>query len=175
MSIIYTHRGFPTEMDISSPAGSVYEAPEISDLYRTRMSQVRPDFETELTHIALLLREWKATKGFFIPSLLPSVRLSTSVQSFVAETALFLTKRITRRRVSFQDRALLMKRDTEVATRLPVFSKAETEAIEELSKMTPEAVIQKWVSSLGVDDLSSTMQLYVGDRTVATPLSSFPS
>jgi hypothetical protein len=167
MSIIYTHRGFPTEMDIQATPGSVYEAPEVSDIYRDRMDQSRPGFAEETDQIAILLREWKATQGFFIPSLMPNVRLGTSVQAFIAESALFLTKRITRRRVSFQDRALIMKHDIQVATRLPVFSAEEREAIVELANLTPEALIQKWVVLLGVDDLSCTMELYVGDRSVS--------
>ncbi|MNG10511.1 hypothetical protein D3C84_939840 [compost metagenome] len=87
------------------------------------------------------------------------------MQSFIAETALFLTKRITRRRVSFQDRGLLMKQDIAVATRLPTFTDDERAALTELSGMKPEVLIQFWITRLGLDDLSCSMQLYVGDRS----------
>lgn len=170
MTIVYTHRGMPTDMDIPASPGAVYEAPEISEIYRRRSEQNRPAFDLELAQVSVMLREWSATKGFFVPALMPNVRLGVSVASFIAETALYLTKRITRRRVSFQDRALLMKHDTTVATRLPVFTDEERNAVEELAGLTPEAVIHRWVNLLGVDDLSSTMQLYVGDRSISNVL-----
>lgn len=167
MNIVYTHRGFPALMAIAVSAEAVYEAPEISEIYRRRCEQNRPDFKLELDQLAIMQREWAATSGFFAAALSPTVRLGTSVQSFIAETALFLTKRITRRRVSFQDRALLLKHDTVVATRLPTFTPEEREAVEFLAAMLPEHLIQLWVTRLGVDDLSATLQLYVGDRTIA--------
>ena len=112
-----------------------------------------------------LLAEWTRTGGFFAAVLQPTVRVSGSVQSFIGETALFLTKRITRRRVSFQDRGMLMKQDLSVATRLPSFTDDERAAMTELAGMKPEVLVQFWITRLGVDDLSSSMQLYVGDRT----------
>lgn len=164
-NLVYTHRGFPCVMDIEISQGAVYEAPEVSKIYRERMQQTRAGFEIELDQVEMLLGEWTRTGGFFGPSLIPSVRLSGSVQSFIAETALFLTKRITRRRVSFQDRGMLMKQDIAVATRLPTFTDDERAALTELSGMKPEVLIQFWITRLGLDDLSCSMQLYVGDRS----------
>lgn len=167
MNIVYTHRGFPALLDIPVAPGAVYEAPEVSEIYRRRCEQTRPDFKTELAQISVMVREWFCTKGFFLAAINPAVRLGVAVQSFIAETALYLTKRITRRRVCFQDRALLLKHDTVVATRLPSFTADERKAVEELAAMAPEHLIQLWVDRLGVDDLSSTLQLYVGDRSTA--------
>lgn len=167
LNIVYTHRGFPALMDVAISAEAVYEAPEVSEIYRRRCEQTRPGFKEELDQIAILLREWTATNGFFLPALQPSVRLGGTVQAVIAETALYLTKRITRRRMMLQDRARMMKHDTAVAVRLPTFTPEERAAVEELANMTPEAVIQLWITRCGVDDLSSTLQLYVGDRTVA--------
>jgi hypothetical protein len=170
MNLVYTHRGFPALMDIQVSSGAVYEAPEISNIYRARCEQTRPGFDVELEQIRLLLAEWTRTGGFFQAALQPSVRLAGSIQSFIAETAMYLTKRITRRTICFQDRALLMKQDLEVATRLPTFTADERAALSELSSMKPEVIIQFWVTRLGVDDLSCSMQLYVGDRTIAALL-----
>lgn len=165
MNLVYTHRGFPAVMDIEATQGAVYEAPEISNIYRARCKQTRPGFVIELDQIEELLAEWTRTGGFFAAVLQPTVRVSGSVQSFIGETALFLTKRITRRRVSFQDRGMLMKQDLSVATRLPSFTDDERAAMTELAGMKPEVLVQFWITRLGVDDLSSSMQLYVGDRT----------
>jgi len=167
MRLVYTHRGFPTAMDVTSGVESIYESPAISDIYRRRMEQNRPDVALELVQIATMTKEWQATRGFFVPSLSPSVRISGAVASFIGETALYLTKQITRRRVSFQDRGLMIKADALVDARLPNFSKEERAAIEELSFLSTEEIIQMWVVNLGVDDLSQTLQLYVGDRSNA--------
>lgn len=167
MRIIYTHRGFPTAMDVSTSVEAIYESPAISDIYRRRMEQNRPGFAEELLQVATMTKEWQATRGFFLPSLSPSVRISGAVQSFIAETAMYLTKQITRRRVSFQDRGLMIKADALVSAQLPTFSKEERAVIEELSFLTAEEIIQMWVVNLGVDDLSQTLQLYVGDRSIA--------
>lgn len=164
-SVVYTHRGFPTLMAFAAPPESVYESPEVSDIYRERAEQVRPSLEVELSQIAIMTAEWCRTQGFFAAVLNPTVRVSANVQSFIVETALYLTKEITRRRVSFQDRALLIKQDSSASNRLPTFQPHERQVIEELSQLTPDALIQMWVSRLGVDDLSQTFQLYVGDRT----------
>lgn len=167
MRIIYTHRGFPTAMDVSSRVDTIYESPGITDIYRRRMEQNRPSFVEELTQIATMTKEWQSTRGFFVPSLSPAVRLSGAVQAFIAETALYLTGQITRRRVTFQDRGLMIKADALVDARLPTFSKEERAAITELSQYSTEELIQLWVVKVGVDDLSSTLQLYVGDRSSA--------
>lgn len=165
MRIIYTHRGFPTAMDVVSSVEPIYESPDISDIYSRRMEQDRPGFTEELGQVAIMTREWATTHGFFIPCLNPSVRISGAIQSFIAETALYLTKQITRRRMSFQDRGLLIRPDALVDARLPKFSKEELAAITELAQLPAYELIQLWVTRLGVDDLSSTLQLYVGDRS----------
>lgn len=170
MRMIYTHRQFPALVDVTVLSDAVYEVPEISEIYRRRCQQDRPGFTEELYQIGVMLREWTRTGGFFRAALDPTVRVSGAVQSFIAETAMFLTKRCTRRRVSFQDRALMMRHDTPVPSRLPIFSAEEAAALNELADMTPEAVIQMWVTRLGVDDLSQTLQLYVGDRTTEAVL-----
>lgn len=170
MNVIYTHRGFPTLINVAPVLGSVYESPRVSDIYRQRCEQARPTFELELAQIAVLLKEWKYTGGFFRAALDPSCRIGGGVRSFIAETALFITKQITRRRVCFQDRALMIRQDSVVATRLPNFSAVERQAVEELAQYTPEALIQLWIDSVGVDDLSQSLELYVGDRTTAPAL-----
>lgn len=162
MKIVYTHRGFPTIVQADS-ASAVYESPEVGEVWRARRSQTRPNFSEELLQITVLTAEWIRTGGFFTPALDQSVRVSGGVQSFIAETALFLTKRITRRRVYFNDWVMLLQQDAPVEARYPSFSANEREAIGELSRMTTEHLIQLWVTTLGVDDLSSTLQLYVGD------------
>lgn len=170
MNVIYTHRGFPTLIAAVPTLGSVYESPRVSDIYRQRCEQTRPNLPLELAQIAVLLKEWTHTSGFFRAALDPTCRVGAQVQAFIAETAMFLLKNITRRRVCFQDRALMIKQDTVVVTRLPSFADVERQAVEELAQYTPEALIQLWVSVAGVDDLSSSLELYVGDRTVSPPL-----
>lgn len=170
MNVVYTHRGFPTLLDVQPTLGSVYESPRVSDIYRQRCEQTRPNFETELAQIAVLAKEWKYTNGFFAAALHPTCRIGVNVQSFIAETAMFLLKNITRRRICFQDRALMIKQDTVVQTRLPSFTALERQAVEELAQYTPEALIQLWITVAGVDDLSAALELYVGDRTTAPSL-----
>jgi hypothetical protein len=170
MNVIYTHRGFPTLIAAVPTLGSVYESPRVSDIYRQRSGQTRPTFDVELAQIAVLSKEWKYTNGFFRAALDPACRIGNNVQSFIAETAMFLMKNITRRRICFQDRALMIKQDSVVQTRLPSFTDIERQAVEELAQYTLEALIQLWVTVAGVDDLSASLELYVGDRTVAPPL-----
>lgn len=170
MNVIYTHRGFPTLIPVVPTLGSVYESPRVSDIYRQRCEQTRPNLELELAQIAVLLKEWTHTNGFFRAALSPTCRIGVQVQAFIAETAMFLLKNITRRRVCFQDRALMIKQDTVVVTRLPSFTDVERQAVEELAQYKPEALIQLWISVAGVDDLSASLELYVGDRTIAPPL-----
>lgn len=170
MNVVYSHRGFPVLLNATPILGSVYESPRVSDIYRNRCQQQRPTFQIELAQIAVFAKEWSAIGGFFKASLHPATRIGWNVQSFIAETAMFLLKNITRRRISFQDRALMIQSDTPVTTRLPSFNDIERAAVEELAQLTPEALIQLWITVAGVDDLSTTLQLYIGDRTTAQAL-----
>jgi hypothetical protein len=170
MTVVYTHRGFPVYLAISGQIDSVYESPEVSDIYRARIAPIRPNFAVELDQVASMTREWSITRGFFVAALDPATRIGGSVQSFIAETAMYLTGRITRRRVSFQDRGLLIREDAATTARAPSFTQSELMAITELANIEPEALIQLWITRVGVDDLSSTLQLYVGDRSRASAL-----
>lgn len=170
MSIVYTHRGFPVVMAFAGQTDSLYESPEISEIYRSRIAQIRPGLELELQQVAIMTKEWSVTGGLFTAALDPATRISPSVQAFIAETAMYLTGAITRRRVSFQDRGLLIKEDAAPSVKIPNFTDAEKLAIAELARLTPETLIQLWVTRVGVDDLSSTLQLYVGDRSRASTL-----
>lgn len=170
MSIVYTHRGFPVVLAVSGQVETLYESPEVSEIYRSRAAQIRPNFDLELQQVAIMTKEWSVTRGFFVGALDPTCRISGSVQSFIAETALYLTGVITRRRISFQDRGLLIKEDAVSNVRAPTFTEAEKMAVKELAAVEPEALIQLWITRVGVDDLSSTLQLYVGDRSRASTL-----
>lgn len=170
MTVVYTHRGFPVSLAAVTRTDSVYESTEISEIYRSRIAPIRPDFALELKQVATMTREWSITRGFFIAALDPDTRIGGSVQSFIAETAMYLTGRITRRRVSFQDRGLLIKEDAVTTVRAPSFTQAELMAVTELANIAPEVLIQLWITRVGVDDLSSTLQLYVGDRSRTSAL-----
>lgn len=170
MSIVYTHRGFPVVLALPGQIETLYESPDISEIYRSRAGQIRPNFDLELQQVAIMTKEWSITRGFFVGALDPACRIGGSVQSFIGETALYLTGRIMRRRISFQDRGMLIKEDSVTSVRSPTFTEAERMAVAELAAIEPEALIQLWITRVGVDDLSSTLQLYVGDRSRASTL-----
>ncbi|MNG09729.1 hypothetical protein D3C84_931590 [compost metagenome] len=89
--------------------------------------------------------------------------VSPSVVSFVLETVAVVNGDKTRRGLSFQDWALLLKpcEDTKVG---PVqLSDGALQTVQELAGLSIDRLIQKWILTAGFEDLIGTLKIYVGD------------
>jgi len=164
MSLLYSYYGFPVLVEVaSSPDEKIFHAPQVTAVAERRKSSNRPGFTEEVDQIIDLTKTWAITGGFFRAILAPGVQVSPSVRSFVLETACLLAGTIQRRRVGFPDWALLLSPGDDVVCAPPVFSPEELAAVEAMAKLPTEEIIYRWVNNLGVDDLSQSLQLYVGE------------
>lgn len=161
INLLYTKRGFPVLVE-SQAEGAVFESPEVTIIHQNRSAQDRPGFETELKQIAQLSSIWSITGGLFAPILHPKAVVSPSVKSFVLESARLLTGQSKRRLVSFSDLTMLVEYRKDMVSTAPGFSGTDYELLATLAKEPTESVIQKWVTTIGVDDLSMSMQLVMG-------------
>lgn len=165
MSIVYSHRGFPVIVSAAN-AGSVFESPEVEQLFLARNHLNGCSFEEELKHVVEATRVWTISGGMFSAVLNPEIVVSPAVKSFIAETALLLRGEISRRRVGFADWAMLLAPAEGVVCGKPAFTPAELEAVKTLADMLkPEFIIQRWIQVAGLDDLIRSLYLFVGPVT----------
>lgn len=160
MNLVYSHRGFPVKVPKPQSINTVYESPELGPIYLERRRQDPPNFEKELEQIAAATKVWVMTGGLFVTALDPEARLNPSARSFIIETAKVLTQ-LSKRRVSFADWELLFDSD-ETKRQPPNWTDEERALLSQLSALLAENLIQRWITTLSVDDLIQTLFLYVG-------------
>lgn len=181
MRTLYSVLGFPVmvPVDVKVDTPVYFYSRVIDEIATARRSSDRPSFEDELEQIKAFSKIWELTGGFFAP-MTPAaseknpVKVSANVLGFILETANLLSpyadgtidqKRT--RRVSFGDwrRMLEPSPDQTLSAGVPGDAMA---AVTALANMPTEKLIQHWITTAGVDDLSETLHLYVGERPPAT-------
>jgi hypothetical protein len=165
MNTVYTMNGFPTSNQANQPQGSEvrYHDANIDALYANGAPSPEITFPAELEVLEAVMKAWAAAGNLFGNLLQPGVLVSSSVVSFVLETAAVLNGEKSRRGLSFQDWALLLKpgEDTKVG---PVqLSEGAIATLKEMAGKDLPTLIQKWVTSVGFEDLIGTMKIYVGE------------
>lgn len=164
MSLVYSYYGFPVEVAVDLPPEErVFHAPVVEAIAKRRKAANRPGFTHEMNQITDLAKTWEITSGFFKAILNPAAKVTPSVRSFVLETAGLLKGTIARRRVGFGDWALLLAPGDDVSASAAAFLADELELVQALADLPTEELISLWVNKLGVDDLSQSLQLYVGE------------
>lgn len=165
MALVYTVNGFPTNNQApqSQDAPVLYHDANIDALYASNATNEEISFPAELEILEVVMRAWTAAGGLFDNLLQPGVIVSPSVVSFVLETTAVVNGDKTRRGLSFQDWALLLKpcEDTKVG---PVqLSDGALQTVQELAGLSIDRLIQKWILTAGFEDLIGTLKIYVGD------------
>lgn len=163
MSILYTHRGFP--IDVVTDVDSIYESPAVTLVWQSYRNPSKPNASEDLMNIATLRNEWEIQGGLFRALTNPRIRIGGAVQSFLAETALLLTERITRRAVGFNDWAMMLVQAPGAMTYPVSFTADEKSSIEFLNSLDQNLLFARWLQQTnGLADLVETMQLFVGTR-----------
>lgn len=166
MSLVYTVNGFPTSnQSVVKAQGDevLYHDVSIDDLYASGGPSPSISFPDELRIMETVVKAWAAAGNMFANILQPGVQVTPSVASFVIETAQIVMGLKSRRVMSFQDWALLLKpaEDTRCA---PFEVSDDVRApIEGLAQMAPAHLFQKWVVTADFEDLVGAMKIYVGN------------
>lgn len=165
MALVYTVNGFPTNNQApqSQDKPVQYHDANIDALYANGATNQEISFPAELEILEVVMRSWTAAGGLFDNLLQPGVICSPSVTSFILETAAIVNGDKTRRGLSFQDWALLLKpcEDTKVGP--AQLGEGARQTVQELAGLPLDRLIQKWILTAGFEDLIGTMKIYVGD------------
>jgi hypothetical protein len=165
MGLVYTVSGFPTNNQApqTQDAPVLYHDANIDALYASSATNQEISFPAELETLETVLRAWSAAGGLFDNLLQPGVLVSASVTSFVLETAAIVNGDKTRRGLSFQDWALLLKPCEDTTVGPPQLNDAAKQTLQMCAGLSLEALIQQWILTAGFEDLIGTMKIYVGD------------
>lgn len=163
MTIVYTLSGFPTRSQAVGDDTVRYHDATIDAMYASGQPTNNSAFVEELDALVTVIKAWKAAGGLFDNILQDNLRVSASTVSFVLETAMILGGEKTRRGLSFQDWALLLKPNDESVYGPVVLPEIALDLIKGLAGLPTESLIQRWILTAGVHDLLATMKLYVGD------------
>lgn len=169
MSRLYTVNGFPTRNDAPPTEGAEarYHDISIDDLYANGGPSSSISFPDELAILETVIKAWIASGNMFSNLLQPGVVVSPSVTSFVVESAMMATGQKTRRGMSFQDWALLLKPSDETRCGNVMLDKEAVELLTMLAGTPSGDLFQKWVLNAGFEDLVGAMKIYVGDIAVS--------
>lgn len=164
MSLVYTVNGFPTNNQTANKETEVrYHDANIDALYANGGVSTEISFPEELETLETVMRSWTAAGGLFDNLLQQGVLVSASVTSFVLETAAIVNGDKTRRGLSFQDWALLLKPSEDTKVGPPQLNEAAIQTLQMCAGLPLDRLIQKWILTAGFEDLIGTMKIYVGD------------
>jgi hypothetical protein len=164
MSLVYTVNGFPTNNQAADKDNEVrYHDANIDALYATSGLSTETSFPEELAVLETVIRAWSAAGGLFDNLLQQGVLVSASVTSFVLETAAIVNGDKSRRGLSFQDWALLLKPSEDTKVGPPQLNDAAIQTLQMCAGLSIDRLIQKWILTAGFEDLIGTMKIYVGD------------
>lgn len=163
MSLVYTVNGFPTANKANQSDNEVrYHDDGIDTLYHAFPPTNKRSFEVELDTCVTIIKAWSAVGCLFSNLLQPGVKVSASTTSFVLETAAVVSGVKSRRGLSFQDWALLLRPGDDVKIQSVEINADSAALLKEVADLSLEHLIQKWVTGIGLEDLLATMKLYVG-------------
>lgn len=165
MGLVYTVSGFPTNNQApqSQDKPVLYHDANIDAIYANGAPGPEVSFPAELDILEAVIRAWGAAGGLFDNLLQPGVLVSASVTSFILETAAIVNGDKTRRGLSFQDWALLLKPSEDTTVGPPQLNDAAKETLQMCAGLPIDRLIQKWILTAGFEDLIGTMKIYVGD------------
>lgn len=169
MSLVYTVNGFPTNNESAVKAQGdevLYHDVSIDDLYASGGPSPSISFPDELKVLETVVKAWSAAGNMFANILQPGVQISPSVASFVIETAQIVLGLKTRRVMSFQDWALLLRPAEDTRCGPLELNVAAREGLDELAKMNHAYLFQLWVTRASFEDLVGAMKIYVGNINV---------
>lgn len=163
MRLVYTVNGFPTNNQSQSTEEVRYHDANIDALYANGAPSPEVSFPAELEVLEAVIKAWTAAGGLFDNLLQPGVLVSASVTSFVLDTAAIVNGQKSRRGLSFQDWALLLKPSEGIRVGPALLTDGAIQTLKELAGLPIDRLIQKWILTAGFEDLIGTMKIYVGD------------
>lgn len=164
--IVYTHRGFP--VNVKGPGRpTVFESPEVAGVYKARYGEKKRSFAEEIDQIKILADVWDVMGNVFANVDGLDAKLSGNVRSFLADTALYVTSSMKRRRIDITVWWDMLQPETpETERQAPEFTEEEAKAIDRLAGMSTEYLFQQWITAVGIDDLVQSLNLIAGPLAV---------